>query len=113
MRPGLWEQHVGPEFTDLVGNPRTINGILAMDSFKDQFSTGHSTGDGQPSLTPSQTAIVVAILSLGTVIGALLAAPLGDLYGRRISLIGAVTVFNFGVIFQVCADAIPMLLVGR
>lgn len=92
---------------------RTINGILAMDSFRDQFSTGHKDSSGQPDLAPSQTAMVVAILSLGTVIGALIAAPLGDLYGRRISLIGAVSVFNFGVIFQVCADAIPMLLVGR
>lgn len=92
---------------------RTINGILAMPSFKDQFSTGYKGSDGHPSITPSQTAIVVAILSLGTVVGALLAAPLGDYFGRRKSLIGAVTIFNFGVIFQVCADAIPMLLVGR
>lgn len=84
-----------------------------MDSFKDRFSTGYKDDNGQPGLTPSQTAIVVAILSLGTVIGALVAAPVGDLYGRRLSLIAAVTVFNFGVIFQVCADAIPMLLVGR
>ncbi|KUI54647.1 putative glucose transporter rco-3 [Cytospora mali] len=91
----------------------TINGILAMDSFKDMFSTGYRDGNGHLAISPSQTAIIVAILSAGTVVGALLAAPVGDYFGRRKSLIAAVTVFNFGVIFQVCAHAIPMLLVGR
>lgn len=91
----------------------TINGILAMSSFKDQFSTGYRGSDGALALTPYETAIVVAILSLGTVLGALLAAPLGDSFGRRKSLIGAVTVFNFGCIFQVCAKDIPIMLVGR
>lgn len=83
-----------------------------MRSFRDQFSTGFKDESGL-ALLPSQTAFVVGILSLGTVLGALLAAPVGDHFGRRISLIAAVSVFNFGCIFQVCAQAIPMLLVGR
>lgn len=90
----------------------TINGILAMRAFKEQFSTGY-TRNGQPSISPTQTAIIVAILSAGTVVGAMIAAPVGDFWGRRKSLIGAVTAFNFGVIFQVCAQAIPMLVAGR
>lgn len=90
----------------------TINGILAMTAFKEQFSTGY-TRNGQPAISPTQTAIIVAILSAGTVVGALIAAPVGDFWGRRKSLIGAVTAFNFGVIFQVCASAIPMLVAGR
>ncbi|ROV94960.1 hypothetical protein VMCG_08329 [Cytospora schulzeri] len=91
----------------------TINGILAMDSFKNTFSTGYRDANGYLAISPSQTAIIVAILSAGTVLGALLAAPIGDYFGRRLSLIAAVTVFNFGVIFQVCAQTIPTLLVGR
>lgn len=90
----------------------TINGILAMSAFKEQFSTGY-TRNGHPSISPTETAIIVAILSAGTVVGALIAAPVGDFWGRRKSLIGAVTAFNFGVIFQVCAQAIPMLVAGR
>ncbi|KAL1879230.1 glucose transporter [Diaporthe australafricana] len=90
----------------------TINGILAMSAFKEQFSTGY-VSNGHPAISPTQTAIIVAILSAGTVVGALIAAPVGDYWGRRKSLIGAVTAFNFGVIFQVCAQAIPMLLAGR
>lgn len=84
-----------------------------MGSFKDQFNTGYESSSGNKTLSPSQISIIVAILSAGTVVGALFAAPLGDWLGRRISIIGSVCVFCFGVIFQVCADAIPMLLAGR
>jgi MFS family permease len=92
---------------------RTINGILAMRSFLDQFSTGFRDAKGQAAITPEQTSIIVSMLSAGTVLGALVSAPVGDYFGRRLSLIGAVAVFCFGVIFQVCADNIPLLLVGR
>ncbi|KAI1772679.1 hexose transporter [Hypoxylon cercidicola] len=91
----------------------TINGILAMSSFKTQFNTGYVDRDHNINLSPSQISIIVAILSAGTVAGALMAAPAGDWIGRRISIIISVCVFCFGVIFQVCADAIPMLLAGR
>ncbi|KAL7620636.1 glucose transporter [Parahypoxylon ruwenzoriense] len=91
----------------------TINGILAMRSFKSQFNTGYVDDGGSLNLSPSQISIIVAILSAGTVAGAILAAPVGDWIGRRISIIASICVFSFGVIFQVCADAIPMLLAGR
>jgi MFS family permease len=92
----------------------TINGILAMRSFKDQFSTGYvDPKKGGPDLTPQQISIVVAILSAGTFAGSLISAPFGDLIGRRLSIIAAIGVFIFGVIFQVCADALPLLLAGR
>lgn len=92
----------------------TINGILAMPSFRQQFSTGYTDPiDGKPSLSPSQSSLVVAILSAGTFIGALISAPLGDFLGRKKALNLAIGVFCFGVIFQVCSADIPMLLVGR
>lgn len=92
---------------------RTINGIIAMRSFLDQFSTGARDRNGLPALYPAQLSIIVAILSAGTVLGSLLAAPVGDHYGRRLSLIGGLAVFCFGVIFQVCASDITVLLIGR
>ncbi|KAK7914814.1 glucose transporter rco-3 [Apiospora marii] len=93
----------------------TINGILVMNSFVKQFNNGYldANHDNLPAISPPNIAIIVAILSIGTFIGSLLAAPAADKIGRRISLLIAVGVFCFGVIFQVCADAIPMLLVGR
>ncbi|KAI1806593.1 hexose transporter [Daldinia bambusicola] len=91
----------------------SINGILAMSSFKSQFNRGYVDRDGSYDLSPSEISIIVAILSAGTVTGSIFAAPLGDWIGRRISIIASVCVFCFGAIFQVCADAIPMLLAGR
>ncbi|KAI3318516.1 general substrate transporter [Xylariaceae sp. AK1471] len=93
----------------------TINGILAMTSFKNQFSTGYHTmkDPTQLDLEPKQVSIIVAILSAGTVAGALISAPFGDWIGRRLSIIASIGVFIFGVIFQVCASGIPLLLAGR
>ncbi|KAH7313560.1 regulator of conidiation [Stachybotrys elegans] len=91
-----------------------INGILAMREFKDQFGSDHcGTGDGQRDICTSDSSIIVAILSAGTAVGALLAAPAGDSLGRRLTLMLFIGIFCIGSIFQVCAQDIPMLLVGR
>ncbi|KAK1764899.1 general substrate transporter [Phialemonium atrogriseum] len=92
----------------------SINGILAMKSFVRQFTTGYiDPKTHEFAISPDEVSIIVAMLSAGTVLGALLAAPSGDTIGRRRSLIASVGVFCFGVIFQVCAHNIPLLLVGR
>ncbi len=83
-----------------------------MREFKDQFGTTCHRHN-QLDICPKDSSIIVAILSAGTAVGALLAAPIGDFLGRRYSLLIAVGVFCIGAIFQVCAQAVPMLLVGR
>ena len=84
-----------------------------MASFKAQFTTGYTDKSGDPAISPGQVALIVSILSAGTVLGSLISAPMGDIFGRRRSLITAIGIFCFGVIFQVCASDIPLLLVGR
>lgn len=85
-----------------------------MTAFRRQFSTGYlDPNDHLPNVSPSQSSQIVAILSAGTFFGALLAAPLGDHLGRRLSLIIAVVVFAVGVLLQTLAMHIPLLLVGR
>jgi MFS transporter, SP family, sugar:H+ symporter len=84
-----------------------------MEAFRNQFSTGYLNSEGNKDIRPTESSIIVAILSAGTVLGALLAAPLGDSIGRRKSLLVSVFVFCIGGIFQVCAEDISMLLVGR
>lgn len=85
-----------------------------MSVFKEQFGTTDCKDHkGERDICPEDSAIIVAILSAGTVLGALLAAPMGDSIGRRHSLLVAVAIFCVGAIFQVCAQAVPMLLVGR
>lgn len=84
-----------------------------MSQFRNQFSTGATDHDGGRVLTASESSTIVAMLSAGTIFGALAAAPFGDWLGRRISLLICCIIFAFGGVFQVCAAAIPMLLAGR
>ncbi|KAL7926302.1 general substrate transporter [Trichoderma austrokoningii] len=91
---------------------RAINGILAMNEFKEKFGTCKNQPD-RDDICAKDSAIIVAILSVGTAIGALLAAPAGDMLGRRRSMLLAVGIFCIGAICQVCAEALPALLVGR
>lgn len=84
-----------------------------MQSFISQFHTGYRDGENNLAISPKETALIVSILSAGTFFGALFAAPAADWIGRRLSLIVSIGVFCFGVIFQVCAERIPMLLCGR
>jgi predicted MFS family arabinose efflux permease len=85
-----------------------------MKAFRLQFSTGYiDPKDHYLNVSPSQSSQIVSILSAGTFFGALLAAPLGDRLGRRLSLIIAVAIFSFGVLLQTLAMHIPMLICGR
>lgn len=91
----------------------TISGILAMDYWRKEFTTGYMNSDNQPDVSPSQTSLIVSILSAGTFFGALWAAPTGDFLGRRMGLIAACCVFNLGVILQTASTALPMFIAGR
>jgi sugar porter (SP) family MFS transporter len=91
----------------------TISGILAMDYWRDQFSTGYKDDKGHLDITASQSSLVVSILSAGTFFGALGAAPIADWFGRRLALIISSGVFTFGVILQTAATALPMFTAGR
>jgi predicted MFS family arabinose efflux permease len=85
-----------------------------MTAFREQFSTGYiDPKDSRPNVSPAQSSQIVSILSAGTFFGALLAAPLGDKLGRRLSLIIAVAIFSFGVLLQTLAMHIPILISGR
>jgi predicted MFS family arabinose efflux permease len=85
-----------------------------MTAFREQFSTGYTDPkDRRPNVSPAQSSQIVSILSAGTFFGALLAAPLGDKLGRRVSLIIAVAIFSFGVLLQTLAMHIPILISGR
>ncbi|KAL1838137.1 hypothetical protein VTJ49DRAFT_2988 [Mycothermus thermophilus] len=90
-----------------------INGILAMDTFKHDFSTGFTDENGRPGMYPGQVALIVAMLSAGTTVGALLSAPIADQWGRRLSLIFAIGIFCIGAIFQVAANNVALLATGR
>lgn len=80
-----------------------------MDFWKKEFST---TANGE--LTAAQDSLIVSILSAGTFFGALTAAPMGDLLGRRFGLMASAgIVFNLGVILQTAATRQPLFIAGR
>lgn len=92
----------------------TIGGILAMPYWLKTFSTGALDSSGNPTITTSESSEIVSILSAGTFFGALTAAPVGDIIGRRFGLMfSAGIVFNLGVILQTAATTIPTFVAGR
>lgn len=91
-----------------------INGMLAMQQWKDNFSTGFINPVTRlPDITAGQKSLIVSILSAGTFFGALSAAPAADRVGRRWSLIAACHVFILGVTLQTASAAIPLFVAGR
>lgn len=70
--------------------------------------------DGKPALDAADESLIVSILSLGTFLGALTAAPCADYFGRRLGLILSTgIVFNIGVLMQTIATDQPLFIAGR
>ncbi|KAK0707881.1 general substrate transporter [Lasiosphaeris hirsuta] len=91
----------------------TISGILAMDYWRNLFSTGYRDSKGHLDVSPAQSSAIVSILSAGTFFGALASPLLGDHMGRRWGLIVSCWIFNFGVILQTAATGLNLFLAGR
>lgn len=78
------------------------------------FSNGNTDAEGNPAVSSSDESLIVSILSLGTFLGALTAAPVADFFGRRWGLILSTSiVFNLGVILQTAATDQPLFIAGR
>ena len=93
-----------------------------MDTFQLDFGTpggkyNTDTQQFETGLTTNNTSLVTSILSAGTFFGALLGAPLSDIFGRRIGLHMAMLVFCAGVAMQTGASpgqsGFHLLVAGR
>ncbi|KAL5362963.1 hypothetical protein BJX96DRAFT_111184 [Aspergillus floccosus] len=80
-----------------------MSGIITGGYFKDYFD--------QPSRAEIGT--VVAILEVGAFIASLLVGRIGDLIGRRRTILYGSIVFFIGGAFQTFATGLPMMMVGR
>lgn len=76
-----------------------ISGFLEMRVFLERF--GETKPDGTLYFSNVRSGLIVALLSIGTAIGALLAAPLSNRIGRKGSIPWWCLIFVIGVTIQI------------
>ncbi|OAP59076.1 hypothetical protein AYL99_06374 [Fonsecaea erecta] len=79
-----------------------ISGFLAMPDFLQRFGQRHS--DGTYYFSNVRSGLIVAMLSIGTLIGALVAAPIADFIGRRLSVTLWCVIFCIGNIVMISSE---------
>ncbi|KAF2085787.1 hypothetical protein K490DRAFT_67384 [Saccharata proteae CBS 121410] len=80
-----------------------MSGIITGSYFKDYFN--------QP--TRAQIGTMVAILEVGAFVSSLGVGRLGDMYGRRRTILYGALVFLVGGALQTFANGMPMMMLGR
>lgn len=118
--PMTWKAYMICSFAALGGilfgyDSGYINGVLAMNEFKQDF--------GQPSSAPEasngflyeswQKALIISILSAGTVLGSLCAGNCADKFGRKLTTQIGCLVYIAGVIMQTASQSVGLLTAGR
>jgi sugar porter (SP) family MFS transporter len=64
-------------------------------------------------LSSGGQSIVAGIVLAGAVIGAMIAGPLSDRFGRRVVILGTAIAFVVGAVISAFAGGVEMLLIGR
>ncbi|KAL5410000.1 hypothetical protein PMIN04_010804 [Paraphaeosphaeria minitans] len=92
-----------------------ISGFLAMPDFLQRFGQRHTIGDTpEYYFSNVRSGLIVGLLSIGTLFGALVGAPIADWIGRKLSIIFWCLVFSVGIIVQVSAtDKWYQIMLGR
>ncbi|KAJ3502320.1 hypothetical protein NMY22_g18624 [Coprinellus aureogranulatus] len=92
-----------------------ISDILLMEDFKLRFATCSNPVDPATcEFSVVRSGLIVSLLSIGTLVGALLGAPTADFLGRRLALVVESILFMVGVAIQVSAFTVwQQVAVGR
>ncbi|KFH42250.1 Hexose transporter-like protein [Hapsidospora chrysogenum ATCC 11550] len=89
-----------------------ISGFLEMVDFLDRF--GQTNSEGERYFSTVRSGLIVALLSIGTLTGALVAAPIADRIGRRLSISLWCIVTSVGFVIQIAAiTAWYQVMIGR
>ncbi|THH04805.1 hypothetical protein EW145_g5250 [Phellinidium pouzarii] len=89
-----------------------ISDILLMPDFLQRF--GQCDADGLCRFSNVRSGLIVSLLSIGTLIGALLGAPIADFLGRRYAMSIECIVFSVGVVIQIASfEAWYQFAIGR
>ncbi|EPE25624.1 MFS general substrate transporter [Glarea lozoyensis ATCC 20868] len=91
-----------------------ISGFLGMKDFKERFGQRDSVGDGY-HFSNVRSGLIVALLSIGTLMGALTAGPVADRIGRKWSISAWCIMLHVGLIVQMTAEQPKwyQIVVGR
>lgn len=76
-----------------------ISGFLEMKDFLNRFGD-QTNADGSPAFSKVRSGTIVGLLSIGTLIGAIIGAPIADAFGRRLAIVWWNIIFCVGVIIQ-------------
>ncbi|KAF1849252.1 siderophore iron transporter mirC [Cucurbitaria berberidis CBS 394.84] len=89
-----------------------ISGFLEMKDFLKRF--GQHRPNGTPYFSNVRSGLIVGLLSIGTLFGALIAAPIADKIGRKKSIMFWCGIFSVGIIVQIAAtDKWYQIMMGR
>ncbi|ODM21282.1 hypothetical protein SI65_04335 [Aspergillus cristatus] len=89
-----------------------ISGFLEMPDFLNRF--GQRKGNGTQYFSNVRAGLIVGLLSIGTLMGALIAAPIADRIGRRLSISVWSVVVSVGFVIQIASvTAWYQLMIGR
>ncbi|KUM58538.1 hypothetical protein ACN42_g8612 [Penicillium freii] len=80
-----------------------ISGFLEMRNFKERFA--QLKPDGTYKFNNVRSGLIVSLLSIGTLMGALLAGPLTDRIGRKWSIFFWCIILHVGLIIQISSPA--------
>ncbi|KAH7115141.1 general substrate transporter [Dendryphion nanum] len=78
-----------------------ISGFLEMPDFLNRFGDSIDPDTGDISFSNGRSGAIVGLLSIGTLIGAIIAAPVADKFGRKLSISFWNIIFCVGVIVQI------------
>jgi sugar porter (SP) family MFS transporter len=89
-----------------------ISGFLEMPDFLNRF--GQHRPNGTAYFSTVRSGLIVALLSIGTLFGALVAAPIADWIGRKYSIVWWCLIFSVGMIVQMTSThAWYQVMIGR
>ncbi|KAL4870027.1 hypothetical protein BDV12DRAFT_166908 [Aspergillus spectabilis] len=80
-----------------------ISGFTTMNDFKVRFAERQP--NGEYVFSNVRNGLIVGLLSIGTMIGALIAAPLADRVGRKMSITFWSVIHIVGIIIQIATDS--------
>ncbi|KAJ5251189.1 hypothetical protein N7489_001599 [Penicillium chrysogenum] len=78
-----------------------ISGFQEMSNYLERY--GELNADGSYSFSTVRSGLIVGLLSVGTMIGALVGAPVADMLGRKWSISLWCMILNVGLIVQIAA----------